>query len=219
MTFTAALFDLDGTLLDSLDDLADSMNEALVSLGHAPHAVSAYRYFVGDGVEALAERALPAAAADPPHVRECVARMRAVYETRWKAKSRPYPEIPALLDELAARGLTLSVLSNKPDDFTQKIVRELFGAWRWSVVRGARPGVPKKPDPAGAIAVARELGVAPEAVLYFGDTNTDMNTARAAGMFAVGCTWGFRPASELREAGATVLVDSPLDCLRLLSAR
>lgn len=216
MPIRAALFDLDGTLLDSLDDLADSMNAALESLGFPPHPVAAYRLFVGDGVEALARRALPRGPHTDALVAECVTAMRAAYERRWNEKSRPYDGIPELLDALSSRALPMAILSNKPDDFTRRIVESLFAAWRFAVVRGARAGTPRKPDPAGALEVARALGVRPEHVLYVGDTDTDMKTARAAGMFAVGCTWGFRTERELSEAGALALVHSPLDCLALL---
>lgn len=216
MKFQAAVFDLDGTLLNSLEDLADCMNLALTSQGFPAHPVAAYKFFVGDGMDILAQRVLPAAAANEERIQECVQRMRSNYETRWKAKSRAYDGIPELLDGLAARGVTLTVLSNKPDDFTKLIVRELFGKWNWAIVFGSRPGVAKKPDPAGALEIAKELGIDPAQALYFGDTNTDMKTARGAGMHAVGCTWGFRPAKELTDAGAQVLIDKPQDGLQLL---
>lgn len=216
MKFEAAVFDLDGTLLNSLEDLADCMNLALTSQGFPAHPVAAYKFFVGDGMDILARRVLPAAAVNEERINECVLRMRANYETRWKAKSKPYDGIPELLDGLVARGVKIAVLSNKPDDFTKLIVRELFGQWSWAVVFGSRAGVPKKPDPAGALELAKELSVAPDQSIYFGDTNTDMRTARAAGMFAVGCAWGFRPASELTEAGAQALIDHPSQGLHLL---
>lgn len=216
MKFQAAVFDLDGTLLNSLEDLADCMNLALTSQGFPAHPVAAYKFFVGDGMDILAQRVLPTAAANEERINECVRRMRANYETRWKSKSRPYDGIPELLDGLTARGVKLTVLSNKPDDFTKLIVRELFGQWNWAVVFGSRTGIPKKPDPTGALEVAKELGLSPEQALYFGDTNTDMKTARGAKMYAVGCTWGFRPASELTEAGAQTLIDHPLQGLQLL---
>ena len=130
--------------------------------------------------------------------------------------SRPYAGVPELLCELARRGIKTAVLSNKAQMFTTVMVAELFPAHRFDIVRGALPGVPLKPDPAPALAIAAELGVAPAACAFVGDTSIDMLTARAAGMCAVGALWGFRTAEELRSSGADVLVASPADILGLL---
>ncbi len=212
--YQAVLFDLDGTLLDSLDDLADAMNEALGQLGFPPHPSSAYRYFVGDGVEELAARALPEGHRDQTTIIQCFQRMRAIYRHRWNVKTRPYPGIPELLNGLTERGLKLTILSNKPDEFTRAMVEYYFASWPFSLVAGQKEEVPRKPDPAGALAIAEHLGIAPERFLYLGDTNTDMKTARAAGMFPVGVLWGFRGAEELRANGAEILIESPLDLLK-----
>ena len=216
MTYTAVLFDLDGTLLDTLEDLADSMNAVLASRGHPTHPVVEYRYFVGDGMEVLARRALPPALSeDPEEVRACVLGMRDQYGLRWKVKSHPYPGILELLDGLTEKGTLLTILSNKPDSFVKEIARHFFGRWRFSPAQGAQPGMPRKPDPGAALAISESVGVAPAAFLYLGDTNTDMQTAVAAGMFPVGALWGFRPEGELREAGARVLAAHPRDVLAL----
>ncbi|NUQ01042.1 MAG: HAD family hydrolase, partial [Armatimonadetes bacterium] len=197
MPYRAVLFDLDGTLLNTLADLADSMNTALRGLGHPPHPTDSYRYHVGDGMTNLALRVLPPDQRDAAEVARCVAAMRAEYALRWAAKTRPYDGVLELLDALAERGVARAVLSNKPDEFTQQVVAKLLGRERFDVVMGAQPGWPLKPDPAGALEVARRLGQPPGAVLYLGDTNTDMATAVAAGMHPVGARWGFRPAAEL----------------------
>jgi phosphoglycolate phosphatase len=216
MRYGAVLFDLDGTLLDTLEDLADSTNAALTDLGFPSRPVDEYRVLVGDGIRNLALRALPQGHKDAQTVDRCVRLTRAEYGRRWDAKTRPYPGVPELLDELAARQVRMAILSNKPDPATREVVAKLLPRWTFEVVRGARDAVPLKPDPAAALDVAAALGAAPRDVLYLGDTNTDMQTARAAGMRAVGALWGFRTADELLAAGARDLIAHPLDLLPLL---
>lgn len=212
----AVLFDLDGTLLDTLTDLADSMNTVLAGLGLPLHPREAYRYFVGDGMETLARRVLPEERRTPAMIQRCAAAMRVRYQAHWADNSGPYQGVPELLDALAHRDLSLNILSNKPDDFTRLMVEHFLPGWRWSQVRGARPEMPRKPDPAGALAVAGQLDLAPHQFLYLGDTNTDMRTATAAGMYPVGALWGFRTRQELDETGAKSVLQHPLDLLQLL---
>ncbi len=216
MVLSAVIFDLDGTLLDSLEDLAESMNQALESLGFAPHPVPAYRYFVGDGMEVLARRVLPEAARTSETLARTVAAMRQVYGGRWDLKTRPYAGVPEMLKALEDRGLRRAVLSNKPDDFTRLTVERLLAPHIFDLVQGVGPGTPPKPDPAGALALAARLGVEPAACLYLGDTATDMQTACRAGMYAVGALWGFRTRDELEESGARVVVQTPAEVLALL---
>ena len=216
MNYRAVLFDLDGTLLDTLEDLADSANAALRSLDFPEHPPQAYKYFVGDGMEVLVQRALPADRANAATCAECAARVRREYAQRWADKTRPYAGIPELLDAVAARGVAMAVLSNKPDEFTRLCVTRLLPRWHFAAVVGARPTLPRKPDPTGAREIARQLSFAPAAFVYLGDTNTDMQTAIAAGMFPVGALWGFRTAEELRASGARSLLEKPLDLLDLL---
>jgi phosphoglycolate phosphatase len=213
----AVLFDLDGTLLDTLQDLADAVNAALAALGFPSHPLEAYRYFVGDGVETLMRRALPAEAArDGVLLARAVDLQRTEYRNRWHAKTRPYPGIPQMLAELERRLVRMAILSNKPDAFVDEMVRYFLPGVRFEVARGARPGVPVKPDPGSALQVAAEMGVRPAEVLYLGDTNTDMLTALGAGMKPVGALWGFRTERELRESGATELIARPMDFVDLL---
>ena len=216
MRLRAVLFDLDGTLLDTLDDLADSMNAALAAMGCPAHPPAAYRCFVGDGMASLAGRVLPPERRDDDTVARAVAAMRDEYSLRWADKTRPYEGVPEMLDELAARGVILTVLSNKPDDFTRACVARLLPRWSFRAVLGAGGRVPVKPDPRGALLAAELAGVPPAGFLYLGDTNTDMQTALAAGMYPVGALWGFRTADELRQAGAAVLVARPQDVCSLL---
>lgn len=213
----AVLFDLDGTLLDTLDDLADAMNASLAQFGAPPHPVAAYRKFVGDGIHHAARRALPADRRDEATIEAVVAVMRVEYHQRQAAKTRPYPGIPELLDELTRRGVPRCVFSNKPDAATQQVVAQLLGRWSFSPIRGARDDTPLKPAPDGAVAVAAELGLPPSAVLYLGDTNTDMQCAVAAGMIPVGAAWGFRDADELLSAGACAVINTPREMLDWLA--
>ncbi len=215
--FQAVIFDLDGTLLDSLQDLADAMNATLSHFGFPVHELNKYRYFVGDGIDNLVRRTLPDAAKnDPRLVSSCLEMMRNSYSLNWGVKTRPYPGIPELLDALGARGLKMVVLSNKPHDFTKKTVEGLLPAWRFEAVVGARPQFPLKPDPSSALEIANELRLAPADFLYLGDTATDMKTANAAGMFAVGALWGFRDATELIAGGAAKVIEKPAELLELL---
>lgn len=215
--FKALLFDVDGTLLDSLQDLADSMNHTLSHYGFPTHATDRYKYFVGDGMENLVRRALPdSVRTDPAVVSESLQMMRHTYDRNWKVNTKPYPGIPELLDKLTDYQVPMAVLSNKPDYFIQKVITELLPSWQFEVVMGERPSVPRKPDPSSAIEIAQRLGIRPKSFLYLGDTATDMLTANAAGMFAVGALWGFREADELISSGAQELIRNPLEILRLL---
>lgn len=217
MDYEAVLFDLDGTLLDTLDDLGDSMNAVLAARGYPTHPIGSYTAFVGDGVQNLVRRSLPAEAGNSDAiVNELVPLMRSEYSLRWAAKTRPYDGIPELLDGLSVRGLRMAVLSNKPHPATLEVVAHFFPRWKFDATLGARPDVPIKPDAGAALEVCRQLGVPPEAFLYLGDTDTDMLTASAAGMFPVGVLWGFRSAEELLSSGAKVIVSRPADVLSLL---
>jgi phosphoglycolate phosphatase len=209
MFFKAVLFDLDGTLLYTLTDVADAMNKALVHFGYPPHPVDAYKYFIGESVITEAQRALPESARDPEFIKKVALYSEEIYDKCWGDNTHPYPGIPELLTELPRRGLTCVILSNKNDRFTKVMVEKILSQWRFKIVQGALPNVPLKPDPTMALQIAKKLRIAPEQFLYLGDTNTDMQTAVSAGMFPVGCVWGYRTANELLESGAKVLIDNP----------
>lgn len=213
MSCRALIFDLDGTLLDSLADIGESMNFVLKEMGLAEHTLSDYRTFVGDGMGMLARRALPPGRRGEADVSACVERMKAVYSARSTRKTRPYEGVEALLDAVEAAGIPKAVLSNKPHPLTVGLVKALLGRWKFAAVLGERPGVPRKPDPAGALEIAAALALAPADMLYVGDTPTDMATALAAGMPSAGVTWGFRSEVELRRAGAVHLARRPSDLL------
>ena len=212
----ALLFDLDGTLLDTLDDLAGAMNRVLADHGFPAHPVDAYRRFVGDGVGALVERAVPRGSHTPDLLAAVVAEMRVEYGRSWARCTRPYPGIEATLDALVARRLPLAVLSNKPHDATVAMVAHFLGRWPFAAVQGHRDGVPRKPDPTSALAIAAALGVEPSECVFVGDSAVDVQTARRAGMMAVGVAWGFRGEDELRGAGAHHVLGAPSELLAML---
>ncbi len=215
MKTAAVLFDLDGTLLNTLAGLADCMNRVLGHWNFPTHATDAYRRFIGDGMENLVRRSLPEEARHDRAISDaCVAAMKAEYGRRGHEGTHPYKDVPELLDALAARSLKLAVLSNKPHEFTCRMVREHLPSWSFEPVMGERPGIPRKPHPGSALHIAHSLGISPDCFLYLGDTGTDMQTAREAGMFAVGATWGYRSEEELLADGAQVLIDAPLELLK-----
>jgi phosphoglycolate phosphatase len=207
--FKAIIFDLDGTLLDSLEDIADSMNSVLESAGFPTHPVAAYKYFIGDGIDVLVKRTLPPENANPAMVAKCQAAMKKVYSHRWAAKTRPYPGIANLLNRCEAIGLKMGVLSNKPDDATRVAVDHFLLPETFAAVHGARPDIPKKPHPLGAELMSGQLGVEPEACIFLGDMPVDMQTAVTAGMYPVGALWGMRTARELCAGGAKLLAVTP----------
>jgi len=210
------IFDLDGTLLDTLLDIANAANDCLVEEGAPIHTPDAYRFFVGEGVQVLMGRVLPEDRRDAETIARCVARFGQAYERRWREHSAPYPRVERLLDELRSRDAPTAVLSNKPQDFTRKCTDFFFPGYPFRVVFGARPGVPRKPAPDGATEIGHILGTEPNKIVYVGDSSVDMRTAVAAGMFPVGVSWGFRPRMELIAAGAAVIIDDPLELPAIL---
>jgi len=209
--FKSILFDLDGTLLDSLEDIADSMNLVLKRAGFPTHPVEAYKYFIGDGIDVLVERALPRENVSPAVVVKCLAAMKKVYSERWAAKTHPYPGIANLLNRCEAIGLKMGILSNKPDDATQATVNHFLQPEIFAAICGARPDIPKKPHPLGAALMAGQVGTEPAECIFLGDMPVDMQTAVEAGMYPVGALWGMRSARELSEGGAKMLAVTPTD--------
>jgi len=211
--FKAVLFDLDGTLLDTLKDLADAVNRVMAKRGHPTHDIEAIRWFIGEGARMLVERALPEAKRTETEIEAALADYRTDYMANWNVATKPYGGIVPLLIELQARGLALGVLSNKPHHMTVRCIEGYLREFPFKAILGQRDEVAKKPHPEGAHEAARLMGCKTEEILYVGDTAVDMQTARAAGMIALGATWGFRPESELRENGADAIIHSPLAVL------
>ena len=202
---SAIFFDLDGTLLDSVQDLADAANAALRAFSLPEHPVHAYKYFVGDGFETLIERAGPGDT-DPDLRRRITEQARAAYRQNWANTSRPYEGIPEMLTELQKRAIPLIVLSNKPQEFILPIMQHFFPSIRFARIQGSPPGLKAKPEPALALAILRELGLEAHRVFFMGDTAVDMMTAVNAGMLPVGVLWGFRTEEELRRHGARLIL-------------
>lgn len=217
MNYRAVIFDLDGTLLDTLEDLADSVNLVLRRNNLPEHELHQYKYFIGDGLTNLIRRALPMEmGADDATVTRYVATVSEEYNRRWSNKTRPYPGIPELLRNLKNRGVRTVVFTNKPDSAAQKVIQYFFPDFRFEIVQGATPFQPIKPDPSGALAIAKKMHLLPNQFLYLGDTGTDMKTANAAGMYPVGVLWGFRTGEELIQNGAKILLEKPEQLLKFL---
>jgi phosphoglycolate phosphatase len=219
MNYCAVLFDLDGTLLDTLEDLGASMNRALARLGFPPHPIPSYKAFVGEGIFALARRALPPDRGDEASVKACACAMSEDYAIHCMDQTKPYEGVAPLLAGLAKRSFKLAVLSNKPHAMTRLLVEHFFPQTLFHSVNGARDGVPKKPHPIGALTIARQLKTGPEHFLYLGDSGVDMETAASAGMFPVGALWGFRDQRELLDHGAQALIKHPLELLKITDDR
>lgn len=207
------LFDLDGTLLNTIDDLADAANWVCAQNGWPQHTVAEYKYMVGNGIPKLVERFSPAEARTPDRLAEPLAQFTARYDTHKEDKTAPYPGIPELLKELKAAGIQTAVFSNKADALCGKIIEHYFGPGAFSAVRGSRPGVPTKPDPTGLWDLMRQLNADPATTLFVGDSDVDILTGHNAGLPAMGAVWGFRGAGELTAAGAEALAFRPGDIL------
>jgi phosphoglycolate phosphatase len=217
MTFKAIIFDLDGTLLDSLEGIAAAMNRLLERLGFPVHPLESYKYFVGTGINTLVRDALPEGWSDrfsspadsDAALERLVKEYREIYEQTWRSLSKPYDGVPGLLDWLTRENIKMSILSNKSDDFTCRMVSELLPGWRFETVLGSRPGVPIKPDPFAALEIAGKMNIDPAGILFIGDSGVDMQTGVNAGMHPVGVLWGFRGEEELRQSGARRLIKHP----------
>jgi len=218
MMFEAVIFDLDGTLLDTIDDIGDAMNRVLSNRNFPTHANSVYRKFVGDGSRVLTERALPDKYRNDEMIDACHNEYVEDYSRNYNVKTNPYAGIPHLLDALIEQGLRLSVLSNKPDAITKNCVKTFFSKWHFDVIFGQRDSVPRKPDPQSAFETAKIMSIPPSNFLYLGDTAIDMKTAVSAGMFPVGVLWGFRSLKELKESGACAVIEEPMALLDIINA-
>jgi phosphoglycolate phosphatase len=214
INFKGVIFDFDGTLADTLEDLGDSMNRVLTTRGFPEHEYESYKLFVGRGLENLVKYALPQDYRIPEIIAPALNDMKEDYINNCLIKSRLYDGIPDLLDDLTRRNIKLSVFSNKASDILKKMTDNLIGNWSFEKIIGTSPEIPKKPDPEGALLICREMNILPEEMIYLGDSGVDMITAAAAGIFSVGVLWGFRSEKELRENGAKKLIARPMDLLK-----
>jgi len=212
--YDAVIFDLDGTLLDTLEDLTDSLNFILKQHGLPEKTLVEVRDLVGNGASRLIKSAIPAQP-DSCLFDSCLKGFKAHYEGNAENKTRPYPGITTLVRSLFADGYRLAVVSNKPDAVANKLIRKWFGAYI-GITAGEHGGAPRKPDPAMVYSVTQRLGAAPERALYVGDSEIDVLTARNAGVDFIGVTWGFRDRGTLLKAGANILIDAPGDLLKFI---
>lgn len=215
MTIHAIMFDLDGTLADTLGDIHAIGNRVLARFDRPPIPRDRYRYLAGQGARQLVIDALGVGEADP-RVDQGVAVFRELQMVHGMDLTTPYPGVAEMLDALRSRGLKLAVLSNKPHDAAVAMMDHVFARWPFDAVRGQSDGTPHKPDPTAALEIARSLGVPPSQWMYVGDTRVDMLTAARAGFESVGVLWGFRDEAELRQSGARHIVSHPSQIVALL---
>lgn len=208
------IFDLDGTLLDTIQDIVDSANAVLKKLKFPTHSVKDYKIFVGDGMANLVCRVLPEGHWDLPTIEKCVKMVKVEYAERWHKNTRPYDGIPELLTELSKRKIKIAILSNKPHEFTKANADRFLKKWKFTVVAGAKDNAPRKPDPTVALKIASKMRLKPHEVMFVGDSNTDMMTANGAKMLPVGVLWGFRGKKELLANGAKIIIKKPQDLLK-----
>lgn len=210
--FKGVIFDLDGTLINSIPDIADSMNRVLSSHGLPEYPYEQFNYFVGNGIKQLVERSIPEQYRNGEKFEALFNAMMEEYGNNYLNKTYIYDGIPQLLNFLKNKGIKISILSNKADSITRKICSELFREQDFTVILGATDNFPRKPSPDAALHIASVMDILPENIFYLGDTNTDMQTAIAAGFFPAGAEWGFRTKEELANAGAKFIASQPLDC-------
>jgi phosphoglycolate phosphatase len=211
----AIIFDLDGTLLNSLIDISESVNYVLEKYNFKTHSFEDYKYMIGNGIAVLIEKALPTNLSKTD-AEIYFNEIKLVYEKRQTIKSKPYNGIIEMLKTLENKGISLNILSNKPNNFTQEVVNHFFADIKFDFVFGEREGYQRKPSPQTANEIIEKLGFKKSEFLYMGDTSTDMLTAKAANIDAIGVTWGYRKVDELLENGAKFIINNPKEILDLL---
>jgi phosphoglycolate phosphatase len=222
MPFRAALFDLDGTLINASGDIAWSGNTLLQKHGYPTHPLAAYNRFIGDGVKALVTRILPEEARTPERIAEFTEQYRDLYASHWNVETYVYPGILDLIAGLGREKIRMAILSNKPHDFTMQCVKHYLPAEAFEIVQGGGNSsvggdrFPNKPNPAAALHIAKSMGIPAGEFVYLGDTDTDMQTAVNAGMHPVGVLWGMRTREELALNGAKTLIREPKELFRML---
>jgi phosphoglycolate phosphatase len=217
MIYKAVLFDLDGTLIDTLQDIAYAVDETLEKHRFPTHDLSDYRSYISDGVVMLITRSLPEDHRNESTITACVEAFHNIYDRCWYRSTEPFDGIVETLRILAARRIKLAVLSNKTHQLTEKCVQKFFPEIAFDMVLGLKEDASPKPDPVGALHIAAKLQLAPSEILFVGDSAADMKTATAAGMLPVGVLWGFKTAQELRRSGARKLIASPQEIIDFIA--
>ena len=211
----AVLFDLDGTLADSLIDLADGVNRAIASKGFPTHEVEAFKYFVGDGIPKMIERALPESNRDAATINEIKDIFLPYYAIHYADNTYAYAGMPELVNTLKSQGFIVAVVTNKEQHMANEVVKSLYGDV-FDLIFGKRDGIPAKPDPTAALMAMKELGVTPEECVFIGDSGMDVATAVNSGAVPVGELWGFRKEDELLENGAKYIIRQPQELLDII---
>jgi len=215
MKYKGIIFDLDGTLVNSLEDISDAMNSVLKGLNFPIHNYDTYQYFIGSGLRNLVSKALPESNNSIDEIETCFESMVKGYRETCTIKTKPYDGIIELLDNLVSRNIKLAVFSNKADELTKKIVADIFPNYFSNVV-GLSIESLKKPNPFEAIAISEKWNLKPEEIIFIGDSDIDMQTAVNANMFPVGVTWGYRTEEELKASGAKMVIHNPLELIQSL---
>lgn len=220
----AIIFDLDGTLLDSIQDIAESMNLALEEAGYPTHPIEAYKDFVGNGFGGLVQKALPADKRTEKEVKRLVKKFAEKYEEHWFVETKPFIGILHLIKTCVSHKIKLAILSNKAHYFTKKMIRHYFrgaminqGKNPFGIYSGAEEGKPLKPDPTTALELAERLKTPVENIAFVGDSPVDMETAKNAGMIAIGAAWGFSGREILEKANPDAIYDSPTELATYLN--
>lgn len=214
----AVIFDLDGTLVDTIEDIAAAVNAAMKKFGFPERGSGEMYLMVGNGMRNLIGKAVPENVTDQAVIDACTAEAAKAYGEKPAVFTRPYPGIDRLLERLREKGIPAAIISNKPHFLTTMVVDALFPGYGFRVVQGEKPGIPRKPDPTAPLSIASALGASPGEVLYIGDSDVDMHTARAAGFRSLGAAWGFRGREELEAAGAQAIAETPADALRFIES-
>lgn len=211
-----AIFDLDGTLLNTIEDLGHAANHALQAHGYPTHSIASYPFFVGNGVRRLIERVLPEDARTEATIDRLLITFKEYYNDHNTDYTKPYEGIPELLSLLSSRGVAIAVASNKYQAATEKLISHFFPTLSFIAVEGQKEGVPVKPDPSIVFEILAKAKTPKADTIYIGDSGVDMETARRACVDSVGVTWGFRPEKELVENHADTIVNSPGDIEKLV---
>lgn len=216
MNYQAVIFDLDGTLINSLEDIADSVNYALIQNGFPIHTCLEVNTFVGRGIRNLIKSSLPEQSRTDEVIDKCLADFINHYREHCLDKTVLYDGISDMLDRLTSKGLKLAILSNKSQELTALIASKLFSKWNFEIVLGASETTKRKPNPAGALSIAENLRISPQSIVFVGDSKFDIETAISANMLAVGVSWGFRKKEELILAQANFIINHPEDLVSIV---